>query len=99
MYFIVWKYSVPESHQMIFENEYGNKGVWAKLFKKSSQYLRSDLIKINSDFTTYFLIDIWKSEKSYHEFLKKHNQEYSDISSKNETLYSSEIKLGEFDCR
>lgn len=96
MYYIIWKYIVPENKQEQFELEYGLTGTWAGLFSKSRHYLGSDLIKNTQFKTEYLLIDKWISEETYHQFIQNNQLEYSKHSEKFMSLYKSENKIGQF---
>ena len=43
MYVIVWRFTAADP--VTFEEHYGPNGTWAQLFRRSGDYLRTDLLR------------------------------------------------------
>lgn len=95
-YSVIWKYKVKPDHVKTFEQEYGSKGTWCRLFNKSKDYTGSFLHKNMEENNTYVLIDTWTNKESYDGFKDIHSEIYNELSRKFEIIYESEEKIGEF---
>lgn len=95
-YHIIWEYQVPLSNRKKFKLAYGPDGSWNKLFAISQHYMGSDLLNHDQREELFILIDNWKDEASYLDFLETHRIAYDQLSLQCGTLYSSEKKIGAF---
>jgi heme-degrading monooxygenase HmoA len=95
-YIYVWDYIVSKSSVLEFEDCYGPNGEWVKLFRKSTGYLGTQLIKDKVEPLRYLTIDHWRSEKDYKEFLGKFRSEYDELDRRFEELTVKETKMGAF---
>ncbi len=94
MYIVVWKYTINPDHRHEFEKEYGTEGTWSRFFRRSKNYLGSDLYgNVNSP-DEYLLADRWNSQQSYDQFIGEYEQLYRELSEKFEYLYLDEQRLG-----
>jgi len=96
MYSVIWKYIVEKENQAEFEFEYGNDGIWTKLFTNSKNYLGSFLKKNIEVVDTYILIDTWTEKHFYEDFKNVNKKSYDELSLSFERLHNKEEKLGEF---
>ncbi|MCP4459110.1 MAG: hypothetical protein GY816_13970 [Cytophagales bacterium] len=95
MYYIIWKYTVDNTKQQKFEEEYDRNGSWFKFFEPCNDYMGHDLLK-NMDGETYLLIDKWMSKNDYENFLKSNQLEYDAINNRSKELYDLEEQIGLF---
>lgn len=92
MYCIVWRFTT--SDPAAFEEHYGPNGTWAQLFRRSGNYLRTDLLR-SAD--AYLTLDWWTSLDAYNAFRAEHAEEYARVDATCEAVTTFEEKLGEFD--
>ena len=91
MHVIVWRFTTGDPER--FEQHYGPDGTWAKFFRRSSDYVRTDLLK-GAD--AYLTLDWWTSLTAYDAFREEHAEDYAMIDTLCEALTMFEEKLGEF---
>ena len=93
----IWMYHVREGCELDFETLYGPDGGWAQLFRKSAQYLGTDLLRDRSKKRRYVTVDRWISETSHREFVSEHGEEFAELDRKGERLTTKETRIGDFD--
>lgn len=91
MYVVVWRFTSSDPER--FEEHYGPDGTWARLFRRSGDFLRTDLLK-GAD--AYLTLDWWTSLEAYDRFREEHAADYAEIDAACETVTTFEEKLGEF---
>jgi len=91
MHVVIWRFTT--NHPAAFEDLYGPDGTWAQLFRHSSGYVRTDLLK-GAD--AYLTLDWWASSQSYDEFRHEHANDYAAIDALCEAVTVTEEKVGEF---
>ena len=94
MYVIVWRFTAADP--VTFEEHYGPNGTWAQLFRRSGDYLRTDLLR-GSD--VYLTLDWWTSLDAYNAFRAEHAEEYARVDAACESVTTFEERLGEFESR
>ncbi len=94
MFIIVWKYSVPARTLPAFVEEYGANGPWCRFFRESDAYIASTLYRGGEG--EFLLIDEWRDEQSYRDFLRIHHDRYGQMSAAGKELYKEEVKIGEY---
>jgi heme-degrading monooxygenase HmoA len=95
-YTYVWEFQVPPHSQSEFERSYGANGAWARLFRRSPDYLETLLLKDRSTTGRYVTVDRWRSEESYLEFRTSFAQQYAELDRECERLTTGETMLGAF---
>lgn len=84
VYLIVWQYTFPPNITtdllIEFEQKYGPDGVWAVMFRQSTFYIGSELLALEIPELTYAIIDRWKLQSAYREFLDQHRSAYDTLS-------------------
>ena len=93
----LWTYDVREGCEADFEALYGPDGGWAQLFRRSTQYLGTDLLRDRSRKRRYVSVDRWASGASHRDFASEHPEEIADLDRRGERLTTSEARIGEFD--
>ena len=96
IYSYIWEFIVRDETRERFEEIYGPKGDWAKLFQRSPGYLGTDLIRDKSQGQRYLTIDRWQSFEHFLVFKKEYQAEYQILDEICERLTLSERELGEF---
>ncbi len=95
-YCYVWEFVVKDGSNPAFEKLYGPGGDWAELFRRGSGYLKTDLIRDQSDSQRYFTIDHWRSGEDYSEFRRVFDVAFDELDEICEDLTVQETKIGEF---
>jgi ribosomal-protein-alanine acetyltransferase len=94
---VVWEFRVKSGKQRAFEKAYGTEGVWVQLFRRSRNYLGTELIRDHDTPLRYRTLDRWNSRAAYDNFRKKNREAYQRIDAQCEALTTSEKLIGEFD--
>jgi heme-degrading monooxygenase HmoA len=95
-YVIVWEFQVRPARSEEFVQKYGPEGVWARFFRGSASYIRTELVRdVAVDFR-YLTLDYWQSEEEFDGFRKQNLAEYERLDKEFEGLTESETRLGAF---
>lgn len=92
MFVVLWRFTTNDPHA--FQRHYGPEGTWVRLFRRSADYVRTDLL---SEGETYVTLDWWTSLAAYDAFREAHADEYARLDAACEAVTTSEEKLGEFE--
>ncbi len=96
MFVVVWRFEIAEDKVAGFESAYGPEGAWAKLFRTSSDYLGTELLRDAYVPHSYLTIDRWTSEEAFRAFRKAHDSEYEVLDRACDALTSSETRVGAY---
>ena len=96
MYIIIWQFSVEPQYRQNFLEYYGPQGKWVKLFKKSTNYISTDLLIRNADQHAFLTIDKWKDEQAYVDFLKENELVYKKLDLACEKFTLNEKLVGKY---
>ena len=95
-YVIVWEFRVRQARNTEFVAKYGPEGAWARFFRGSAGYIRTELVKdVAVDFR-YLTLDYWQSEEEFSRFQQQNLAEYERLDKELEGLTESETRLGAF---
>jgi heme-degrading monooxygenase HmoA len=94
MFVVVWQFEIAEEKIAAFEAAYGSEGAWAKLFRSSSDYQGTELLRDAYIPGSYLTIDRWASEEAFRAFRKDHDAEYESIDRSCDSLTSRETRVG-----
>ena len=95
-YVIVWEFQVRQARNEKFVQKYGPEGDWARFFRSSAGYIRTELVRdVAIDFR-YLTLDYWKSEEEFKRFREQNLAEYERLDKEFEGLTESETRLGAF---
>ena len=97
MYSYVWEFQVHPDFVEEFESVYGSDGEWVKLFKRHPAYIRTDLLKDQSDPLRYLTVDTWESLEQYRAFREEFRNEFDALDTKCEAYTRNERFLGDFE--
>jgi heme-degrading monooxygenase HmoA len=95
-YLMVWQFRPRPGSEQRFEEAYGRRGPWARLFATGPGFIRTDLTHDLDDPGRYLTLDFWTSKEAYQEFRAKHAAEYAAIDRECEVLTADESWVGEF---
>jgi len=96
-YLAVWRFEVHPDHVAAFEEAYGPRGAWARLFARHDGFVAVELVRDSSHSPQYLTIDRWRSRAEYEAMHAGASSEYQQLDRVCESFTSSEEKLGEFD--
>jgi heme-degrading monooxygenase HmoA len=95
-YVIAWEFRVQEARNAEFVQKYGPEGAWARFFRGSTGYIRTELVRdVAVDFR-YLTLDYWQSEEEFKRFREQNLAEYERLDKEFEDLTESETRLGAF---
>jgi heme-degrading monooxygenase HmoA len=95
-YAYVWEFQVPPAMQPEFERHYGPDGTWVQLFRRSSGYLETLLLKDQSAPGRYVTVDRWRDEASFRAFRSAFSSPYERLDQECGRLTAGEHWLGAF---
>ncbi|HUE98452.1 MAG TPA: antibiotic biosynthesis monooxygenase [Anaerolineales bacterium] len=97
MYVILWEYEVKADRLAEFEEIYAANGAWTKLFKKSTGFHNTELLRNENYHHRYITIDRWASSGDYESFRLQWKTEYKRLDSQCEGLTEQETLLGQWE--
>lgn len=97
MFIRIWTFQVTPGKENEFEQIYGPDGDWAKLFRKSLGYLKTELHRDTNDHTRYLTTDYFRSKFEFKNFLTQFKDEYAALDRRCEGLTLSEQNVGDFE--
>ena len=96
MFVVVWQFEIAEEKVAAFEAAYGPEGNWAQLFRRSTEYLGTELLKDAYAAGSYLTIDRWKSEEAFRAFRKDHDAAYEELDRACDALTEKETRVGAY---
>lgn len=96
MFIVVWQFEIAEENVAAFEAAYGSDGEWAQLFRASSDYHGTELLRDAYVPGTYLTIDRWASEEAFRSFRKEHDAAYEALDRKCDALTAKETRIGAY---
>ena len=96
MFVVVWHFEIAEEKIAAFEAAYGPEGSWANLFRISSDYLGTELLRDSYIAGSYLTIDRWQSEEAFRSFRKDNDAAYERLDRECDALTSRETRIGAF---
>jgi heme-degrading monooxygenase HmoA len=95
-YVIVWEFRVRQERAAEFIQKYGPEGAWARFFRGSAGYIKTELVRdVASDFR-FLTLDYWQTEEEFNRFKQQHLAEYERLDKELEGLTETETRLGAF---
>lgn len=96
MFVVVWQFEIAEEKIADFEAAYGPDGDWAQLFRKSPEYLGTELLRDVYISGSYLTIDRWKSEEAFRAFRRENDAAYEELDRACDALTSRESRVGAY---
>jgi heme-degrading monooxygenase HmoA len=93
----VWEFQVRPESIAEFERAYGPDGPWAQLFRRSSAYLGTELLRDTDRAGRYLTIDRWASRDAFQQFKQQYAGEYAALDRALEKLTEGEALVGDFE--
>jgi heme-degrading monooxygenase HmoA len=97
MFVYVWQFDVAAERRAEFERVYGPDGEWVKLFRRSPDYLGTDLLRDRETPGRYLTVDRWRGAAERAEFLRRHARDVATLDERCVELTAAERRLGDFD--
>lgn len=94
MYRIVWEFAARPETLPEFEDVYGPTGRWAQFFRKSPDYVGTELFRDVTRPHHFITLDSWRSRTAYEQFRKTFATEYAALDGWCEQLIEKERTLG-----
>ena len=79
-----------------FLEAYSSDGVWARLFRKSPDFLGVELVQSVQHPTRYFTLDAWTSRAAFEGFRRDYAESYATLDVKLAGLTEWERRIGAF---
>ncbi len=79
-----------------FVEAYASDGTWARLFRKSPEFLGVELVRSVKHPLRFFTLDAWTSRKACEEFRIEHCESYETLDVKLAGLTEWERRIGAF---
>ena len=95
-YIVVWEYQVKAECKAEFVEAYGPDGEWARLFRRSPEFVGIELLGSVGNPTRYFTLDHWGSEAAMDEFLSTNATAYDVLDRRFTGLTVWERRIGGF---
>jgi heme-degrading monooxygenase HmoA len=96
-YLIFWEFRPNPEKEAEFRVVYGPHGEWARFFRRSYQFLGTELLRDESDPQRYVTVDRWVSRQAFEAFRRQYEAEYFDLDRRCEALNAREIPLGAYE--
>lgn len=96
MFVVVWQFEIAEDKIAPFEAAYGPEGNWAQLFRSSTEYLGTELLRDAYIAGRYLTIDRWSSEDAFRSFRKENDAQYEALDRTCDALTSRETRIGTY---
>lgn len=93
-YAYIWRYQVSPEKAAQFEELYGPRGGWAKLFAKSVHYCGTELLSSGQGW--YWTVDRWTTRQAHKSFVRSNQTEFEELDKRGESLTVCEELMGEF---
>jgi heme-degrading monooxygenase HmoA len=96
-YVVVWEFRPRAGAETRFEEVYGPRGIWARLFATDEAFVATELNRDLKDCGRYLTLDFWRSKQAYDAFRAKHASEYEVIDRECEALTAEQKSVGAFE--
>jgi heme-degrading monooxygenase HmoA len=95
-YVIIWEFKIRPEVEAEFIEKYGSIGVWARFFRSSEGYMRTELVRDVAASQRFLTLDYWQSEEAFNDFRKQNLAEYQRLDKELAGLTEQETRLGAF---
>jgi len=96
-YLAIWEFHVKTECASEFERVYGSHGPWAQLFRRSPEYLGTELVRDLSRAGRYLTMDRWTSHEALGHFKRQFAEEYAALDKECERMTQAEAMIGDFE--
>lgn len=97
MHVRVWEFLVREGFEAAFEETYGPRGAWARLFARGKGWLGTELLRVTAIPRRFVVIDRWASAGAFARFRESHGDAYESLDRECEAWTEKEVPIGAFE--
>jgi hypothetical protein len=97
MFRIVWEFDAAPDRVSEFERVYGSAGQWVDFFRRSPDYVSTELFRSLDSPTRFMTLDSWRTRAGYEAFRKAYANEYAAIDESCTRMTAHERILGMVD--
>jgi hypothetical protein len=97
-YIVVWEYQVKAECEAEFVAAYGADGEWARLFRRSPEFLGVELLGSVGNAGRFFSLDHWSSASAMDMFLAANATAYDVLERRFAGFTVWERRIGGFPC-
>jgi quinol monooxygenase YgiN len=94
---VIWEFRVKPQHVAEFERDYSDRGPWSTLFRGSTAYHGTRLVRDREDHLRFLTIDTWDDFAEYENFRAEHAEKYRELDRSFERFTDSERFMGIFE--
>jgi heme-degrading monooxygenase HmoA len=94
VYVVMWEFEVRQGCEAAFLEAYASDGVWARLFRKSPEFLGAELVKSVKHPMRFFTLDAWTSRKAFESFRIEYSESCETLDVKLAGLTEWERRIG-----
>jgi len=89
---------ISEGREIDFERVFGPSGLWAEIFRKSSEFLETELVCESRSELRYRTFDYWRSHLGFERFRERHQADFERLNLliAAEGMLQKELLLGTF---
>jgi heme-degrading monooxygenase HmoA len=97
MFVRIWQFRVATEKADDFRAVYGPDGEWARLFRRQTGFLGTELLHSTTHPNIFLTIDRWDSAEAWAAFLRAWGDEYAALDRRCERLTVAEGEIGTFE--
>ena len=97
-YIVMWEFQVKVGCETEFVTAYGPEGEWARLFRRSPEFLGVELLGSVGNAGRFFTLDHWSSSAAMDAFLNANATAYDVLDRRFSGLTLWERRIGGFPC-
>jgi heme-degrading monooxygenase HmoA len=90
----IWRFRVPSEKAKEFRAVYSAAGEWARLFRRQTGFLGTELLQSVTHPDIFLTIDRWDSAEAWAAFLRAWGDEYAALDRRCEKLTVAEEEVG-----
>ena len=95
-YIYIWEYHVRPEAEADFLAHYGPEGVWARLFRRASGYLGTELYRDREHHHRFITVNRWRSEADFREFRERFAAAFDTLDHRCSDFTTRERRVGSF---
>jgi heme-degrading monooxygenase HmoA len=92
----MWEFEVRQGYEAAFLEAYSSGGTWARLFRKSPEFLGVELVRSVKHPSRFFTLDAWTSRAAFENFRVEYAESYETLDVKLAGLTEWERRIGAF---
>jgi heme-degrading monooxygenase HmoA len=97
MFVRIWQFRVPSDKADEFQAVYGPDGDWARLFRRETAFLGTELLQSATHPNIFVTIDRWDSAEAWAAFLRAWGDDYTVLDRRCQGLTVAEGEIGTFE--